>query len=69
MHMGGQAPRVMAIMWALTAVSWVMIFLRNYTRIWIVRHVGADDHVYTLTGASYPPLSSPWKRVLTAGPL
>ena len=57
---GGQAPMAMAIMWALTVVTWIMVILRTYTRAVIVQHVGPDDHVYILTGVSYPPPRPRW---------
>jgi hypothetical protein len=40
-----------AVMWVLTAVSLTLVALRLYTRVRIVRFVGAEDHMYAWTGA------------------
>lgn len=52
MAMGGKAPEAMAIMWTLTAVTWIIVLLRIYTRALIVRQFGADDYVFVLSGVS-----------------
>jgi hypothetical protein len=48
----------MAIMWTLTAITWVFVALRTYTRVIVVRQFGADDWVYLFSGVSslFPPL-------------
>lgn len=37
-------------MWALTAMSLALVGLRLYTRIRIIKFVGAEDHMYAWTG-------------------
>ncbi|TLS28451.1 hypothetical protein PpBr36_01423 [Pyricularia pennisetigena] len=37
-------------MWALTAMSLALVALRLYTRIRIIKFVGAEDHMYAWTG-------------------
>ncbi|KAI6362019.1 hypothetical protein MCOR25_006320 [Pyricularia grisea] len=37
-------------MWALTAMSLTLVALRLYTRIRIIKFVGAEDHMYAWTG-------------------
>jgi hypothetical protein len=39
-------------MWALTGFSLALVVLRLYTRIMIVKFVGAEDHMYAWTGVS-----------------
>ncbi|KAF5007139.1 hypothetical protein FDECE_6525 [Fusarium decemcellulare] len=48
MAMGGDGPWAIAVMWSLTAVTAVFVVLRIYTRIWVVKSFGIDDHVYNL---------------------
>lgn len=39
-------------MWAMTALSLVLVALRLYTRIRVVKFVGLEDYMYALTGVS-----------------
>jgi hypothetical protein len=39
-------------MWALTGLSLTLVVLRLYTRIHIVKFVGAEDYMYAVTGVS-----------------
>jgi hypothetical protein len=39
-------------MWVLTALSLILVALRLYTRIYVVKFVGAEDHMYFWTGVS-----------------
>ncbi|KAJ4253311.1 hypothetical protein NW762_010466 [Fusarium torreyae] len=48
MAVGGDGPWVIAVMWALTAVAFVFVLLRVYTRVVVVKSFGIDDHVYNL---------------------
>ncbi|KAH7120141.1 hypothetical protein B0J13DRAFT_568378 [Dactylonectria estremocensis] len=48
--MGGKGPMAVAVMWALTALTWIFVCLRLYTRIYILQQVGPDDHAYWLSG-------------------
>ncbi|KAF4967426.1 hypothetical protein FSARC_4999 [Fusarium sarcochroum] len=48
--MGGKGPMALAVMWSFVAISWIFVVLRLYTRIWITRSVGADDHAYWMSG-------------------
>ncbi|KAL2209479.1 hypothetical protein CC79DRAFT_1396368 [Sarocladium strictum] len=44
-----QGPRALAIMWAMTILTWIFVGLRVLTRAIIVQVVGADDYVYLLS--------------------
>lgn len=52
MHSGHQ---LAIAMWGMTGLSLVLVILRLYTRIRIVKFVGAEDYMYTLTGVSPLP--------------
>jgi len=39
-------------MWGLTTFSLTLVVLRLYTRIRIVKFVGAEDYMYACTGVS-----------------
>ena len=49
-------------MWAMTGFSLVLVILRLYTRIRIVKFVGSEDYMYATTGVSYSMngLWGPW---------
>ncbi|KAI1451476.1 hypothetical protein F4805DRAFT_95870 [Annulohypoxylon moriforme] len=40
-------------MWAMAALAIVLVALRLYTRIWIVKFIGAEDYMYSLTGVFF----------------
>lgn len=42
--------QLVCAMWALTTLSLVLVALRLYTRIRIVKFIGAEDHLYAWTG-------------------
>ncbi|KAK3294502.1 uncharacterized protein B0H64DRAFT_188895 [Chaetomium fimeti] len=46
MAIGGQGPWAIAVMWIVTAVTFIFVILRAYTRIRVVQSYGVDDHVY-----------------------
>ncbi|KPM40835.1 hypothetical protein AK830_g5711 [Neonectria ditissima] len=48
--MGGKGPMAVAIMWAFTALTWIFVGLRLYTRAFILQQIGPDDHAYWLSG-------------------
>ncbi|KAF4446713.1 hypothetical protein F53441_9646 [Fusarium austroafricanum] len=48
MAVKGDGPWVIGTMWALTVVAFVFVILRTYTRIFVVKSFGIDDHVYNL---------------------
>jgi hypothetical protein len=52
MAMGGDGPWVVTVMWSLTAIGFVFVILRIYTRVVIVKSFGVDDHVYNLAFVS-----------------
>ncbi|KAI0601176.1 hypothetical protein F4775DRAFT_543060 [Biscogniauxia sp. FL1348] len=47
MHSGYQ---LACAMWAMSALSLALVFLRLYTRIYVVKFVGAEDYMYACTG-------------------
>ncbi|KAH7477973.1 hypothetical protein FOMA001_g10305 [Fusarium oxysporum f. sp. matthiolae] len=48
MAIKGEGPWVTGAMWSLTAVAFIFVVLRAYTRIFVVKSFGVDDHVYNL---------------------
>ncbi|KAH6992758.1 hypothetical protein EDB82DRAFT_554771, partial [Fusarium venenatum] len=48
MAVGGDGYWVLASMWPLTVISFVFVVLRTYTRVYIVKSFGVDDHMYNL---------------------
>ncbi|QPC58871.1 hypothetical protein HYE67_001102 [Fusarium culmorum] len=48
MAVGGDGHWVLASMWSLLLVSFVFVVLRMYTRVYVVKSFGADDHMYNL---------------------
>ncbi|KAF4332014.1 integral membrane protein pth11 [Fusarium beomiforme] len=48
MAVKGEGPWVIGAMWALTVVTFIFVILRAYTRIFVVKSFGIDDHVYNL---------------------
>jgi hypothetical protein len=52
MEIGGQAPMALAVMWAFTVMTWIFVVLRLYTRAFVMKQIGADDHAYWLSGVS-----------------
>ncbi|RGP76940.1 hypothetical protein FLONG3_5024 [Fusarium longipes] len=44
----GEGPWVLASMWSLTFVSLIFVVLRIYTRVYVVKSFGIDDHMYNL---------------------
>lgn len=58
MAIKGEGPRVIGAMWALTVVALVFVVLRAYTRIFIVKSLGIDDHVYNLAWVSCDAISN-----------
>ncbi|KAH8657362.1 hypothetical protein BGZ61DRAFT_371278 [Ilyonectria robusta] len=48
MAIKGDGLWTVAVMWSLTAVTFVFVVLRIYTRVGVVKSFGIDDHVYNL---------------------
>ncbi|KAJ5933269.1 hypothetical protein N7516_007758 [Penicillium verrucosum] len=46
--LAGKGVRAISVMWAMTLVSFILVPLRLYTRIYIVKGLGVDDHVFNL---------------------
>lgn len=46
MTYGGDAPQAITAMWILTVLTLVFVILRTYTRAFVVKAYGIDDHVY-----------------------
>ncbi|KAF4957645.1 hypothetical protein FSARC_11232 [Fusarium sarcochroum] len=45
-----KAPMALGVMWSLAVISEIFVFLRLYTRTFIVKSIGLDDHAYWLSG-------------------
>ncbi|KAK4171451.1 hypothetical protein QBC36DRAFT_366486 [Triangularia setosa] len=48
MTFGGDGPWAVSVMWIVTALTFVFVLLRIYTRTYVVESYGLDDHVYNL---------------------
>lgn len=48
----GKGVKAISVMWAMTGVSFILVPLRLYTRIFIVKALGVDDHVFVLAWVS-----------------
>lgn len=59
MAIKGEGPWVTGAMWSLTAVAFIFVVLRAYTRIFVVKSFGVDDHVYNLAFVSCATLYRP----------
>ncbi|KAE8374015.1 hypothetical protein BDV26DRAFT_296419 [Aspergillus bertholletiae] len=46
--LAGQGVKTVVVMWVMVAISFIFVPLRLYTRIFIVRALGMDDHVFNL---------------------
>ncbi|KAB8236693.1 uncharacterized protein BDW43DRAFT_308370 [Aspergillus alliaceus] len=46
--LAGQAPKAIAIMWVMVFISFIFVPLRLYTRIFVLKALGLDDHVFNL---------------------
>jgi hypothetical protein len=46
--LAGRGLMAVAVMWAMTILSFILVPLRLYTRIYIVEALGMDDYVFTL---------------------
>ncbi|KAI1341106.1 hypothetical protein F5Y15DRAFT_25025 [Xylariaceae sp. FL0016] len=48
MAVAGRGPQAMVAMWALTTATFVIVLLRAYSRLIIVRKYGREDHAYDI---------------------
>lgn len=46
--LAGKGVRAVAVMWLMVFLSFILVPLRAYTRVYIVKAVGVDDHVFNL---------------------
>lgn len=51
--LAGKGVRAISVMWAMTLVSFILVPLRLYTRIYIVKGLGVDDHVFNLAWVGF----------------
>lgn len=49
---GGEAPMVLGVLWTLTAVTFVFVLLRVYTRLKVLDAYGIDDHFFNIAFVS-----------------
>jgi hypothetical protein len=54
--LAGKGVRAVAVMWVMTFISFILIPLRLYTRVYIVKALGVDDHVFNLAWVSIESL-------------
>ena len=47
---GGRGGETLVLMWTLSGIALLMVLLRLYTRLAIVRSVGVDDYAYAIAG-------------------
>lgn len=50
--LAGKGIRAIVVMWVMTLISFILVPLRLYTRIYIVKALGLDDHVFNLAWVS-----------------
>lgn len=60
--LAGKGVRAVAVMWLMTFLSLIFVPLRMYTRIYIVKAVGIDDHVFNLAWVSLAGPSLTFKQ-------
>ncbi|OGM43323.1 hypothetical protein ABOM_008713 [Aspergillus bombycis] len=46
--LAGEGVKAIAVMWVMAIISFILVPLRLYTRIFIVKALGLDDHVFNL---------------------
>ena len=46
--LAGQGVKAIAVMWVMVVLSFILVPLRLYTRVCIVKALGLDDHVFNL---------------------
>ncbi|KAJ5784142.1 uncharacterized protein N7518_009819 [Penicillium psychrosexuale] len=46
--LAGKGVRAISVLWAMTLLSFILVPLRLYTRVYIVKALGVDDHVFNL---------------------
>lgn len=51
--LAGKGIRAISVMWAMTLISFILIPLRLYTRIYIVKGLGVDDHVFNMAWVGF----------------
>ena len=51
--LAGQGVKAIAVMWVMAIMSFVLVPLRLYTRVYIVKALGLDDHVFNLGWVSF----------------
>ncbi|KAJ5741940.1 hypothetical protein N7533_011349 [Penicillium manginii] len=61
--MGGKGPRSIAVMWVMTFLSLVLVLLRLYTRVYVVKAVGIDDHVFNLAWIDSAAKAVYWEMI------
>lgn len=54
MAYGGDAAQAITAMWILTVLTLVFVVLRTYTRAFVVKAYGIDDHVYNFAFVRMP---------------
>lgn len=52
MTFGGDGPWAVSVMWIVTALTFVFVLLRIYTRTYVVESYCIDDHVYNFAFVS-----------------
>jgi hypothetical protein len=50
--LAGKGIRAVAVMWAMTFISFILVPLRLYTRLCIIKAIGLDDHIFNLAWVS-----------------
>ncbi|PIG84246.1 hypothetical protein AARAC_011139 [Aspergillus arachidicola] len=46
--LAGQGVKAIVVMWVMVIISFILVPLRLYTRVYIVKALGLDDHVFNL---------------------
>jgi hypothetical protein len=54
--LAGQGIKAIAVMWVMVFLSFIFVPLRLYTRIFVLKALGLDDHVFNLGWVCFRPL-------------
>ncbi|KAF9887542.1 hypothetical protein FE257_010120 [Aspergillus nanangensis] len=46
--LAGKGIKAVAVMWVMTALSFILVPLRLYTRVYVLKALGLDDHIFNL---------------------
>lgn len=54
--LAGKGVRAISVMWAMVLLSFILVPLRLYTRVYILKALGVDDHIFNLAWVGLFPI-------------